>query len=117
MLGAAALAGALPDIAGAMPSSEPSDAASSPHRTTEITPSLPDVTGDEICDLSRLGRSSKWNAAERPYDDLLAALVVGARLFRQPLGQRDGRLRFDAAGRHANRRAPWGLTPFESALL
>src|SRR5258705_10762757 len=43
---------------------------------------------DEFCDLAWLGRASKRNAAERPHDDLLAALVVGAGLFRQALGQR-----------------------------
>ena len=41
---------------------------------------------DEICDLPRLGRSSKGNAPERPHDDLLAAVIVGARVSCQPLG-------------------------------
>jgi DNA-binding HxlR family transcriptional regulator len=54
---------------------------------------------DEICHLTRPSRASKRNAAERLHDDLFAALVVGARLVRQPLGQRDGRLRFDPEGR------------------
>ena len=39
------------------------------------------------------------------------------RLIRQPLGQRDGRLRFDPARRDANHPDALGLTSFESALL
>ncbi|HEX7942791.1 MAG TPA: amidase [Gemmatimonadaceae bacterium] len=56
MLGAAALAGALPEIAGAMPSSEPTDSAMSP---TESMPSAPVVFGDEICDLTAVDLASR----------------------------------------------------------
>src|SRR5258705_4229809 len=56
VLGAAALVGALPDIAGAMPSSEPTDSASTPH---DPMTSAPDVSGDEICDLSAVDLAAR----------------------------------------------------------
>jgi len=59
VLGAAALAGALPDIAGAMPSSEPTTSASSPSQTTEQTPSAADISGDEICDLTAVDLAAR----------------------------------------------------------
>ena len=56
VLGAAALAGTLPEIAGAVPSSEPTDSAST---STEPTPRVPDVTGDEICDLTAVDLAAR----------------------------------------------------------
>jgi len=59
VLGAAALAGALPDVAGAMANREPTNAASTPEQLTEPAPSAPDITGDEICDLTAVDLASR----------------------------------------------------------
>jgi amidase len=56
VLGAAALAGALPEMSRAMPSSKPTDSASTP---TEQPPSIADVTGDEICDLTAVDLAAR----------------------------------------------------------
>ena len=61
-----------------------------------------DEEGDEVRHLPRLRRSPERDAAERPHDDLLAALVVGAGLLGQPFGQGDGGFGFDPAGRDAH---------------
>ena len=59
LLGAAALAGALPEISRAMPSSESVKPASSPEQATHPTPSAPDVAGDEICDLTAVDLAAR----------------------------------------------------------
>jgi amidase len=53
VLGAAVLAGSLPEIAGAMPRTEPTNTASSPE------PQTSDVTGDEICDLAAVDLTAR----------------------------------------------------------
>lgn len=55
VLGAAALAGALPDIAGAMPSSEPTHDLA----PADPAPTAPDVAGDEICDLTAVDLAAR----------------------------------------------------------
>src|SRR6266853_1967275 len=53
---------------------------------------------DQVRDFLRLGGAAKRNAAEAFHDDLLAALVVGAGLGCEALGQPHGRLGLDPAG-------------------
>ncbi len=59
MLGAAALAGALPEMSRAMPSSNSTDSAPTPEQATDATPSTPDASGDEICDLSAVDLAAR----------------------------------------------------------
>jgi amidase len=73
VLGAAALAGALPEIARAMPSSEPTDSASSPRQTTGPTPSAPAVTGDEICDLTAVDLATRIRRKQLTARDVMEA--------------------------------------------
>jgi amidase len=56
VLGAAALAGALPEMSRAMPTSEPTHVTSTP---TEPSMSNPAVAGDEICDLTAVDLAAR----------------------------------------------------------
>src|SRR5262245_5960486 len=58
-----------------------------------------DDEGDEIGNLTWPRWASQRNPAKRLHDDLLAALIVGAGLGGEPLGERDGRFSLDPTRR------------------